>query len=360
MLSFLCCLWLLGGLASCVKEPLPPPEEKTNQQLTTNGVYVLNEGVFNMNNSSLSHIAMDEGTIVKDYFYARNSRKLGDTGNDMQRYGSKIYIVLSVSSQVEVIDAASGESLRQIPFFQGTKSRQPRNIAFHDNKAFVCSFDGTVAVIDTASLSVEKYIAVGKNPDGIAVSNGKVYVSNSGGLDYPNYDSTVSVIDAHTYEEIVRITVGLNPYAIVPDRYGKLYVVCRGNYGSIPMSLKVIDSGSDEVETAFPGLEEEVLGMAVQGDTAYLYYHDHMAGTGSRIMILDLLTGQLIRQHFVTDGTVLQTVYGITTDPITGNVWVADAKDMTSTGTVHCFSSEGKRLQSYGVGINPAKMVVVE
>ncbi len=351
-------LWSLLMLPSCVKEPLPPPQENVNHLTATKALYVLNEGLFNMNNSSLSYISLDDDEAVKDYFYAQNGRKLGDTGNDMARYGSKLYIVVSVSSQLEVLDAASGKSLKQIPFFDDSKARQPRAIAFHGSKAFVCSFDGTVAVIDTASLAVERYIAVGKNPDGIAVSNGKVYVSNSGGLDYPNYDSTVSVIDVNTYQEIKKITMGLNPHALVPDQYGNLFVITRGNYDDVPMSLKLIDSHTDEVVHVWN--DKEVLNLTVQGDTAYLYHHDYTGGTGSSISLLHVVTRQIIREGFVTDGTLLETVYGIAVDPASREVWVADSKDFGSQGRVHRFSSDGKRISTYEVGMNPSKMVFME
>jgi len=43
-------------------------------------------------------------------------------------------------------------------------SRQPRHIAFYENKAYVCSFDGTVARIDTTSLQIEKFL---KKPEEI-------------------------------------------------------------------------------------------------------------------------------------------------------------------------------------------------
>ncbi|HDP54471.1 MAG TPA: YncE family protein, partial [Bacteroidetes bacterium] len=223
---------LLLFASSCVKEPMEPnnkPLASIDTSLATMGLYVLNEGLFNLNNSTLTWFSYADGESVTDFFEQKNGRSLGDTGNDIAIYGSKMYVVINVSSQVEVVNPFTGKSIKQIAFFNGDKPRQPRRIAFHGSKAFVCSFDGTVALIDTASLEIEQLIEVGRNPDGIAVLNNKVYVSNSGGLDAPNYDSTVSVIDIETMSEIKRIDVGLNPFSLVPDDYGNLYVVLRGN-----------------------------------------------------------------------------------------------------------------------------------
>ena len=105
-------------------------------------------------------------------------------------------------------------------------SRQPRSIAFDKDKAYVCSFDGTVARIDTTSLEIEAIITAGRNPDDICVQNNKLYVSNSGSLDYsgPGVDNTVSVIDITTFKETKKIEVGPNPGKILPGLEDAVYV----------------------------------------------------------------------------------------------------------------------------------------
>lgn len=115
-------------------------------------LYVLCEGLFNQNNSSLARFSFGNQQMVRDYFKAVNRRGLGDTANDMAIYGSKIYVIVNISSTVEVIDFRTGSSLKQIQMLaENGSSRQPRYIAFHKEKAYVCSYDGTVARIDTTS-----------------------------------------------------------------------------------------------------------------------------------------------------------------------------------------------------------------
>lgn len=338
---------------ACEKEPVEPPKPFVTIDTTYSnvGIYVLNEGLFNMNNSTLTYYGFSNNTPVTDFFDIQNGRKLGDTGNDIAIYGNKMYIIVNVSCQLEVVDPFTGMSIKQIPFFNGIKPRQPRYIAFHKAKAFVCSFDGTVAVIDTATLVIEKLINVGRNPDGIAVANNKVYVSNSGGLDYPNYDNTVSVIDANSLTEIKKIPVRINPYIIVPDKYGDLYVVSRGNYGNIKMCLQIIDSQTDELKYTFPDLE--VLNLAINGDTAYVYYYDFMTGSGSKIMTINVKDETIISQNFITDATVVETAYGIAVDKLSGDVFVTDAHGFVNTGNVICFSNSGKKKYSFTAGLNP-------
>jgi hypothetical protein len=99
-------------------------------------MYILNEGLFNLNNSTLARYSFLTNRCSYDYFRALNHRGLGDTANDMDIYGSKLYVVVNVSSTVEVIDLQSGLSVKQIPMLTDNgSSRQPRAITFDSGKA---------------------------------------------------------------------------------------------------------------------------------------------------------------------------------------------------------------------------------
>ena len=154
--------------------------------------------------------------MVRDYFKAVNRRGLGDTANDMAIYGSKD-ICDSQYLQYGRSDRLSYGKLIETDSDVGRKRKFPSTTLhrFHKEKAYVCSYDGTVARIDTTSLSIEAITSVGRNPDGICVQNEKLYISNSGGLDYSSglvgVDNTVSVVDIATFKESSKLTVGPNP-----------------------------------------------------------------------------------------------------------------------------------------------------
>jgi hypothetical protein len=88
----------------------------------TSRIFVLSEGLIHMNNSTLSMYDFEAKTTVSDYFLAKNQRGLGDTANDMELYGSKLYVVVNVSSQIEILDVSTGKSLKQIPMSDETSS----------------------------------------------------------------------------------------------------------------------------------------------------------------------------------------------------------------------------------------------
>lgn len=323
----------------------------------TGKIYILSEGLFNMNNSTLCCINFEKKTVEYDFFSLLNNRGLGDTANDMKIYGGKLWIIVNVSSQIEVVDVTTGFSIRRIPFFDATnKARQPRYISFYQNKAYVCSFDGTVSRIDTTNLQVDAVIQCGRNPDGIAIANGKLYVSNSGGLNAPQYDNTVSVIDIASFTEIKKITVGLNPSTIAVDGQGDVYVASRGDNINTQACWQRINSSTDAVVETFYDLP--VRNFTIQHDTAYLYSFDFTTHR-HQIKTFDCTTEKIIANNFVTDGTLIESPFGISTHPTNGNVYIADARTFTIRGNLFCFDRNGKKKYTIeNIGLNPNTVLV--
>ena len=60
---------------------------------------------------------------------------------------------------------------------------------------------------------------------------------------------------------------------------------------------------------------------------------------------------------FITDGTNLQMPYGITVNPLNGDVYITDAHNFTVTGDVFCFDKNGKKKFSFSAGLNPSAIV---
>ena len=323
-------------------------------------IYILSEGLFNLNNSSLAKYSFKSNKLVKNYFKDLNKRGLGDTGNDIALYGSKLYIVVNVSSTIEVIDFQTGISIKQIPMFTDNgSSRQPRHIAFYENKAYVCSFDGTVARIDTTSLQIESFTKAGRNPENICVKNKKLYVSNSGGLDYSEglgVDNTVSVIDIASFTEIKKIEVGPNPGCILPGPDEAVYVATYGsNIADGDFNFVKINSQTDEVERIY---NEKVMNFAIDNNNiAYLYNYNYNTEASS-IKVLNLRTGETIRENFITDGTKISTPYSINVNPYSGNVYITEAYSYTITGDVLCFNTNGQLLFRLNrIGLNPNSVI---
>ena len=348
----LVCLTILS-MTACKKDNAPTTT--TTPPKVTTGVYVLSEGLFNMNNTTLTYFNFSSSTATTDFFANTNGSGLGDTGNDIIIYGGKIYIVMNVSSYVEVADALTAKHISKIDFkTSGSAPRQPRSAVGYKNKVLVTSYDGTVAVIDTTSLTIEKFITVGANPEQLAISGDKLFVANSGGLN-PVYDSTVSVVDLTSFTETQKIVVGLNPFCVTADSSGNVYVGCSGNFASIgPKLVKLNASTNTIIKSA-----DTAVGK-IHFFNGALYATGGYLGT-SNVRALSTTDFSQASPNFITDGTIVTQPYGVNIDPQSGDVYITDAKDYISSGEVFCFDKTGKKKFSFSVtpGINPNTVVFI-
>ena len=335
------------------------------------GMYLLNEANMGSNKSSIDYVDFRNAYYVRNSYAERNPevvKELGDVGNDIQIYGNKLYAVINCSHKVEVMDVRTCKRIGQVDI------PNCRYIRFAKGKAYVSAYVGPVAIdpnaqlgavyeVDTASLAVTRKVTVGYQPDELEVLGEYLYVANSGGYRAPDYDSTVSVVEIYGMKQIQKIPVGINLHRIRKDRYGKLWVTSRGDYNTIPSRLYVLDrkdKNSKEMVVK-DTLDIPCSEMYIQGDSLYFYSVEWNKQTERNTVtygIIDVRTGQLVTDHFITDGTEQDIVipYGICVHPTTGDIYVTDAKNYVSSGVLHCYDRHGKKKWSVRTGDIPAHM----
>ena len=335
------------------------------------GMYLLNEANMGSNKSSIDYVDFRNAYYVRNIYAERNPevvKELGDVGNDIQIYGNKLYAVINCPHKVEVMDVRTCKRIGQVDI------PNCRYIRFAKGKAYVSAYVGPVAIdpnaqlgavyeVDTASLAVTRKVTVGYQPDELEVLGEYLYVANSGGYRAPDYDSTVSVVEIYGMKQIQKIPVGINLHRIRKDRYGKLWVTSRGDYNTIPSRLYVLDrkdKNSKEMVVK-DTLDIPCSEMYIQGDSLYFYSVEWNKQTERNTVtygIIDVRTGQLVTDHFITDGTEQDIVipYGICVHPTTGDIYVTDAKNYVSSGVLHCYDRHGKKKWSVRTGDIPAHM----
>ncbi|PWH85379.1 YncE family protein [Brumimicrobium oceani] len=337
-------------LVSCKKETV---EDIPMANSLENGILVLNEGLFQHNNSSLSWVNLATNEAKHEVFLNKNSRPLGDTGNDMIAYGGKIYIAVTGSSTLEVLDRKTLQSIKQIQFNYNNQSQEPRNISFHEGNVFVSSFDGYVSVIDTTALKIQQRIKVGRNPEGLCIQNQSLYVANSGGLDFQNVDTTVFEIDLNSMSVVDTFVVGANPGDMISDDFNNVYVVKRGNYSSDPSELIRINTMDQTVSN----LGIPVSTLSKRGNLMYLSYFNHNTAS-SEVSIFDCSTQSLIDPSFI-DNQEITTLYGVEAFK-ENQIICLDAMSFTNTGYLRFFNQFGNQTKSIQVGLNPNSILHYE
>lgn len=335
------------------------------------GFYLVNEGNMGSNKCTLDYMDYFTGLYARNFYAERNPnviKELGDVGNDIGIYGSRLYVVVNCSHKVEVMDARTGVRIGQVDI------PNCRYVRFHRGKAYVSSYVGPVLIdpdapkgavyeVDTLSLAVTRKCSVGYQPEEMEVVDDYMYVANSGGYRAPDYDNTVSVIQMIDFKQVQQVPVGINLHRLKKDRYNKLWVTSRGDYMSRPSRLYVMQKrpGYNRMEVT-DTIPVACSNMAFFGDSLFYYSTEWNNFTASNTItygIIDIRTKKVVSDCFITDGTEKDIVipYGIAIHPETGDIFVTDAKNYVSSGTLHCYDRYGRRKWSVRTGDIPAHIV---
>lgn len=349
-LSLLVALFFSFTFSSC------EPTENEDEIVITEGALILNQGKNESNNASLSYYDYKTGFTASDIFLNKNNRILGDTGQDIIEYGSKLYIAVYGSKVIEVVNKRTAKSIKTFTINNNDIAMSPRALAAANGKVFVTLFDGYVAQIDTATLTVDKTLKVGPNPEGIAVANNKLYVANSGGLQTVK-DSTISVIDLATFTETKKIKVNLNPGAVKADSYGDIYVLTKGNYWDIEAKFQHVNTVTDKVTDIDMGAQY----IDIVGDKAYIVNFEYAADwsvVNKTVGIYDVKNEKVISANILKSDIQL-TPYCINVDPKTNNIYVGET-DYVNNGKMNCFDEDGNLKYTFKTGVNPAKIIFIK
>ena len=335
------------------------------------GFFLLNEGNMGSNKATLDYYDYATARYTRNVYAAANPtvpKELGDVGNDLQLYGSRLYAVVNSSNKVEIMRIGRADTCACLLPRRIGQVDIPncRYIAFHEDYAYVTSYAGPVQIdpeyrqagyvakVDTATLQVVATCTVGYQPDELAVAGGKLYVANSGGYMFPDYENTLSVIDLATFTEVKRIPVAVNLHRVRADRHGQLWVTSRGDYDTVPSRLYCVDTRTDAVTDT---LDIPCSDLWIDGDSLYLYGTDWSSGEAN-YGIVDVRTRQPVADRLLPDGLRVEMPYGIMVHPVTKDIYLTDAKGHVTPGTLHCFTLDSAKW-SVSTGDVPAHFALV-
>ncbi len=341
--------------------------------LVSDGAYVVCGGNQYSNiTSSLTYVDYASGTAAQNQFRAKNGREMGMTANDAMIYGSKMYIVVDAENTVEVVDAQTLKSLKQIKLTDlmgAEKGAHPRHITYYNGCIYVSTYgsstadwsaytttgNGYVAAIDTLSYGLTKTYTAGSFPEGLCVTNGKLYVANS---DYSMCQkASISVIDLqsgidtpYTSDQIV------NPTLIGVTTEG-MYVLDMGNYGDIASGMRKVSASG--VKTLFDCTHVYYYG-------SYIYAINSVYGTiPTEFMVYDITSGVTFTASTGL-GSKFFSPNVIAADPVTGKIYIASYNEDPSNpgyasystdGYVLEYAADGTLLNTYDCGVGPNAIV---
>lgn len=341
---------LLGSAAALSLLACDPDNDPTPgpQPIVTNSVFIINEGNFSRSNADISLFSKASNSVTTKALFAsaNKGRKLGDVAQSMTVRDSLGYIVVNNSSKIMVVSLAKFAAKDSI-----TNLKYPRYfVATSADKGYVTETvsysgaNGQVSVINLKTNTVTKTIAVGVQPEELAVVGSRLYVTNNGG-------STVTVINTTTDAVEGTIPVGDGPGSIVADRNGRVWVLSNGKivYNPNPTRLskgslsQIIPGQLTATTREMPSDQSSPGNLTINGTLDQLYY-TYLGGVYTLgINDAALPTTPLIRRG---------GFYGLGIDPQDGTIYGGRAS-FTASDKVIRYRSTGAPIDSFTVLAGP-------
>lgn len=341
ILTILLCALMSG----CMKWEVASEEEF---DFSPRGLYILNEGNFQYGNASLSFYEPVTMEVTADVFSRANGMKLGDVAQSMTIEGATGWIAVNNSHVVFRIDLTTGRETGRIENLPS-----PREVCIiSPAKAYVSQlWDNRIIIINPSTMAVTGEIEI---PGMSATSGSTEQMIFSNGYVYCNcwsYQTDLLKIDAATDAVISRLNVGVQPQSIALDGNGRLWVLTDGGYAGNPIgnetpALVEVDPVTMTIIRRMemgPSDTPRQLTLGPDGTTLYWINRDiyRMAVDDTTLPSTPFIPGR---------GTIY---YGLTVDPVDGDVYVADAIDYQQPGMIYRYDARGVEIDRFRAGITP-------
>lgn len=310
------------------------------------GLFIINEGNFQYSNATLSYYDPQTAMVSDEVFLRANGMKLGDVAQSMTIYNNLGWIVVNHSNVIFAIDLNTFREQGRI-----TGLTSPRYIHFvSPTKAYVTQlWDNRIAVVNPQSYDITGYITV----PGMEIATGSTeQIVQSGQYIYVNcwsYQRKILKIDTSTDQIIDELEVGFQPNSLVIDKYNRLWVMTEGSSEADNQqtpALYLIDLATftvDRVFTFYPESRPSEVAINGTGDRLYWINDD--------IWAMDVEATRLPLRPIIRSRQT--AYYGLTIDPVNGDIYIADAIDYQQNGIIYRYSSDGLLLNDFFVGITP-------
>ncbi len=367
-LTFLFLLLLTLLWAGCMKDNSLYDFQRLEVNKKGRAVFIINEGNFMYGNASLSYYDPATGEVLNDIFYNTNALPLGDVAVSMTIRDSLGYVVVNNSGKIYVINVNTFKYVGKI-----TGLTSPRNIYFiSPEKAYVTDlYAKAITIVNPATQQVTGSISIDNhNPDFYQHSSEQmVFFGKYAFVNSWSYDNKILVINTLTDKLVDSITVAKQPNSMILDRNNKLWVLSDGGfkdspYGQDTAALTRINPVSRRVEKVlrFPDLEASPSNLCLNpaGDSLFFLYNSWAGAKVTNAGVYAMSTGAetLPAKPMIPQGSHLFYALGI--NPAGGYIYVSDARDFLSRGTVYVFSPKAVATDSLQAGIIPGSFCFKE
>lgn len=348
-LTLLALLALLTLVASCQKndDPILPvdPVEK-------HGFLIMNNGNWGSNDACFT-LYRGDNDITPNCFLAANGQKAGDLAQDILDLDGTLYIAMNGSKLIYVTNKELKLQTTITASDAAGNRLSPRSMIAVGKKVYVTYYEGYLGEISPEAGYAVRLTEVGASPEGLCYADGKIYVANSGGANYPNYANTLSVVDPEAFREVRKITVNLNPQQVVPSAdHSVVFVSSWGDYGEAPAMLQgvstltynVTDFDYRDVKTIVRGQEDNL--YVVTGG------YDENWNVTATVNLFNM-------KHYHDFGAIIkEPIKDYYSLSFAGGCIVVGTSDYKTNGDVRVYDINGNLITTIDAqGLNPQKVI---
>lgn len=304
-------------------------------------IIIGNQGGFLATNASITLYNQDSGETTQDLYAAANDGDvIGDVLQSMYLYNDELYVVMNNSSKIEVLDPSTFANKRTI---QGLTS--PRYIEFiSSEKAYVSDIaSSSINIIDPTAGTNLGAISTGFWVEEMVQIDGKVWCTAPG-------ENKVIIIDISTNEITEEIALTANANDILLDANNDVWVLCQGSFSEpfIEPTIYRIDPASMMVEETLTYPTGTGFGGNIEISHTGLELYVLVQGSVSK---MNITATELPSETFISRAN--QSLYGISIDQESGDIFVSDAGDFAQDGMSYVYDSEGELKYEIEAGIVP-------
>lgn len=342
-------------------------EETTTTPTPTSGgnsMIIVNQGEFGKDNGNLTRFDFATGKTDTLWFSSVNaSLKLGASVNSIALKGDTAFIAATESRSVEVINAKTGVSLGRM--VSTDQTLKPWNIVVVSPTVGVYSTqngDG-IQFFNPSTLSLLQHIKTGPSTEGIAVTNGRVFVANSGYGDIRAKEAgagTISVINVTSGAAVDTLECGPNVREIITNATGtRVYAFYQHLYSQADSLQGIVEYDATTLKELRRWRTRSSGSLTFVGSDLYFFDYNPTTFVASKVMKIALDGAATVAEAFALPTAISspQKMYYHTNE---NTLWISDAKNYTSNGAVYTVSLSGAILRTVGAGLVPYTMVYVK
>lgn len=333
-MRYLILLLYLVFLSSCVKDKPQNPTHSSFQLTTAKKVYIINEGNYGVNNSSISLYDSGNNHVVDDYFQNQNSSALGDVAQSMNYFNSNYFIVVNNSGKIVVCNSQFKKT-GQITGLTSPRYFLPITI----QKAYVSDlYANAISVVDLNTNTKTASIPCSGWTEQMTLIYNKAFVANL----KSNY---LYVINTITDVLVDSIHIGKNANSLGLDRNAKLWVLNAGDKAnSVLGKLSRINPTNNQTEFSVNFTSNDAPSNLCFNKTKDTIYY-----LNNGVFRVSINSTTLPHSAFIAQGN--KNFYGIGLNTNDFTLFVSDALDYVSKSVVYIYDSNGNEKRHFNAGL---------